>query len=456
MNIKFCGAAQDVTGSCHFLTLKNGHKILLDCGLYQGNEAEMHSFNDTWEHFDPKEIDFLILSHAHIDHIGRVPKLVKDGFKGQILCTHATRSLASIMLMDAGKIQENDADENNPPLFTCEDAKMALYFFTGLSYERWHFVETGLDVFFRDAGHILGSASITLKIEEEGEEPILFGFTGDIGRNERPILKDPIPMPEVDYLICESTYGGKIHKNLTADLNDLLYVVRETCVLNEGKLLIPAFSVGRTQSLIYMLDQLETAGKLPEIPVYIDSPLAINAVDIFRTHPECYDEQLHDYLMEDPNPFGFSGLNYVKRGGLANRLAKSEEPCIIISSSGMMTSGRVRRHLFHLVEDAKNTVLMVGYCAPNTLGGKLLRGDSTVYLNGQRKKVNIKVKRLVSFSAHADQIELFDFLKNQTRLKKMFLVHGEYRVQSKFKEYLEERGFENVEIPNLGDSYDLS
>jgi metallo-beta-lactamase family protein len=204
-----------------------------------------------------------------------------------------------------------------------------------------------------------------------------------------------------------------------------------------------------------MLDQLETAGKLPKIPVYIDSPLAINAVDIFRTHPECYDEQLHDYLMEDPNPFGFSGLNYVKRGGLANRLANSEEPCIIISSSGMMTSGRVRRHLFHLVEDAKNTVLMVGYCARNTLGGKLLKGDKTVDLYGERKKVNIQVKRLVSFSAHADQIEMFDFLKNQTKLKKLFLVHGEYRVQSKFKDYLEERGFKNVEIPNLGDNYDL-
>lgn len=455
MNIKFCGAARDVTGSSHLLTLKNGHKILLDCGLYQGNEADMRNYNEQWIYFNPKEIDFLILSHAHIDHIGRVPKLVRDGFKGQILCTHATRSLASIMLMDAGKIQENETDENNPPLFTCEDAKHALYFFTGLSYERWHFVEVGLEVFFRDSGHILGSASVTLKIEEEGEAPVLFGFTGDIGRNERPILRDPIPMPEVDYLICESTYGGKVHKNYTADLNDLLYVVRETCVLNEGKLLIPAFSVGRTQSLIYMLDQLETLGKLPKIPVYIDSPLAVNAVDIFRTHPECYDKQLHDYLMVDPNPFGFSGLNYVKRPGLANRLAGSKEPCIVISASGMMTSGRVRRHLFHMAENPNNTILMVGYCAPRTLGGQLLSGKKEVYLYGQRKKVRANVKRLVSFSAHADRIELFNFLQNQTRLKQLFLVHGEYEVQVAFREYLADRGFVNVEIPDLGDSYDL-
>lgn len=204
-----------------------------------------------------------------------------------------------------------------------------------------------------------------------------------------------------------------------------------------------------------MLDQLETAGKLPKIPVYIDSPLAINAVDIFRTHPECYDEQLHDYLMVDPNPFGFSGLNYVKRGGLANRLAKSKEPCIVISSSGMMTSGRVRRHLFHMVEDPNNTILVVGYCSPKTLGGKLLRGEKEVYLYGKTKKVKASVKRLVSFSAHADQIELFNFLQNQQQLKKMFLVHGEYRVQAEFKDYLQERGFGNIEIPDLGDHYDL-
>lgn len=456
MKLKFCGAAQDVTGSSHLLTLKNGHKVLLDCGLYQGNEADMYNYNAQWQHFDPKEIDFLILSHAHIDHIGRVPKLVKDGFRGDILCTHATRSLASIMLMDAAKIQENESDDENPPLYTCEDVRFALRLFVGLSYERWHFVEVGLDVFFRDAGHILGSASITLKIEEEGKDkPVLFGFTGDIGRPERPILKNPIPMPEVDYLISESTYGGKEHKNYTADLNDLLYVVRETCVLHEGKLLIPAFSVGRTQELIYMLDQLETAGKLPHIPVYVDSPLAINAVDIFKTHPECYDEQLHEYLLEDPNPFGFSGLNYVKRGGLANRLAKSKEPCIVISSSGMLTSGRVRRHVYHMVEDPKNTILIVGYCSRRTLGGRLLAGDDSVYLFGERRHVRARVQRLVSFSAHADRLEMFDFLKNQVNTKKLFLVHGEYKIQQRFRDFLQDRGFGDVEIPDLGDEYEL-
>lgn len=455
MNVKFCGAARDVTGSSHLITLKNGHKILLDCGLYQGRDADMNDYNSNWQFFNPKEIDFLILSHAHIDHIGRVPMFVRDGFKGEILCTHATRSLAAIMLMDSAKIQENDSDEGHVALYTIEDAKYALNFFVGLSYEHWHFVENGLEVLFRDAGHILGSASVTLKIEEEGKEPVLFGFTGDIGRPERPILKDPIPMPEVDYLICESTYGGKEHKNYAADLNDLLYIVRETCVLNDGKLLIPAFSVGRTQELIYMLDQLETAGKLPKIPVYIDSPLAINAVEIFRTHPECYDAQLHDYLMIDPNPFGFAGLIYTKQPGLADKLEKSKEPCIIISASGMMTSGRVRRHLYNMLDRKENTILIIGYCAPNTLGAELMDGAHSVFLFGERIKVKANVKYLDSFSAHADRVEMFNFLQNQRKLKKLFLVHGEYNGQVQFRDFLNERGFENVEIPDLGEVFEL-
>jgi metallo-beta-lactamase family protein len=454
MKVTFCGAAQSVTGSSHLLELKNGHKVLLDCGLYQGNATEMENYNTSWDYFDPKDIDFLILSHAHIDHIGRVPRLVRDGFRGEILCTHATRSLASIMLMDAAKIYEED--DNKEPLFTKKDVSAMLRMVTGLSYERWHFVEVGLDVLFRDAGHILGSSSVTLKIEEEGkEEPILFGFTGDIGRPERPILKDPIPMPEVDYLICESTYGGKVHKNYTADIKDLLYIVRETCLLNEGKLLIPAFSLGRTQELIYMLDQLETNGDLPHLPVYIDSPLAINAVDIFRTHPECYDEQLQEYLTIDPNPFGFNGLKYQRRGGLSNQLAKSDEPCIIIAASGMMNSGRVVRHLYHLLGDAKNTILSVGYCSPNTLGGALMRGEKYVNLYGKEIKVNARIERLVSFSAHADQQEMWDFIQNQTAVKKLFLVHGEYRTQNNFRDYLQSRGFGEVEVPALGESYEL-
>ena len=454
MQLTFCGAARAVTGSNYLIQLKNGQSILLDCGLYQGNDADMQTFNNNFPYYDPSKIEFLIISHAHIDHIGRIPKLVKEGFNGQIFCTHATRSLAALLLMDAAKIQEKEASDAFPPLYTAKDVRAALALFTGLSYERWHFVDTEIELFFRDTGHILGSASVTLEIKEN-EQSILLGFSGDIGRPERPILKDPIPMPAVDYLICESTYGHKEHQNYTADINDLLYIVKETCLLNEGKLLIPAFSVGRTQELIYMLDQLETAGKLPKIPVYVDSPLAINAVDVFKMHPECYDEQLHDYLLVDPNPFGFSDLNYVKRGGLANRLAQSKEPCIIISSSGMMTSGRVKRHLFHLLGDSNNTVLAVGYCAPNTLGGQLLSGQKKVHLYGQNITVRARIQRLVSFSAHADRREMLQFLSLQQELKKIFLVHGEYYAQHLFQQFLEQNDFRDVEIPTLGSSYTL-
>ena len=454
MKLTFCGAARAVTGSNHLIQLKNGLSILLDCGLYQGNSSDMQSFNSQFDYYQASEIDFLILSHAHIDHIGRVPKLVKEGFNGQILCTHATRSLAILMLMDAAKIQEQDSSSDYPPLYTSKDVRNALRLFTGLSYERWHFVDSDIEVFFRDTGHILGSASITLQVLEEGQT-IYLGFSGDIGRPERPILHDPKPMPPVDYLICESTYGHKEHQNYTADINDLLYIVKETCLLNEGKLLIPAFSVGRTQELIYMLDQLETEGKLPKIPVYVDSPLAINAVEVFRMHPECYDDQLHDYMLIDPNPFGFSDLNYVKRGGLANRLAVSKEPCIIISSSGMMTSGRVRRHLYHLLGQAQNTILSVGYCAPNTLGGRLLGGVKSVNLYGKKISVRARIQRLVSFSAHADRREMLQFLSLQHQVKNLFLVHGEYRSQRKFRTFLQQNGFDDVQIPSLGESYTL-
>ncbi len=455
MKIQFCGAAQEVTGSSHFLTLKNGHTILIDCGLYQGNSADMYNYNSQWNFFDPRDIDFLILTHAHIDHIGRVPRLVRDGFRGEILCTHATRSLASIMLLDAAKINREEAEDGGIMLFDEEDVRDTMRLFTGLSYDRWHFVEVGLDCMFKDAGHILGSASVTLKVEEEGEEPVLVGFTGDIGRPDRPILRDPQPMPKVDYLVCESTYGDKEHKNYIADIRDLLLVVRKTCVLNEGKLLIPAFSMGRTQELIYMLDPVESKGDLPHIDVYVDSPLAVNAMDIYKTHPECYDEQLQEYMLEDSNPFGFNGLKYVRRGGLADRLAQNDDPCIIISASGMLNSGRVVRHLYHLVENWRNTILMVGYCSPRTLGGKLLRGAKEVFLYGEEKKVNANVERLVSFSAHADRSEIYNVIQHQKDAKKLFLVHGERDTQEKFRDYLHERGFGDIEIPDLGEEFKL-
>jgi len=468
MQVKFCGAAQFVTGSSHLITLDNGYKILLDCGLFQGKGRHIWDLNNTW-HFDPAEIDTLILSHAHIDHTGRVPQLVKDGFSGDIHCTHATRSLCSIMLLDSAKIQERDVEWYNKkltkrkikkgkrprtPLYISEDVQPAMDLYIGYNYNRWHKITEQVSVMFRDAGHILGSASVTLKIEENGEEKLI-GFTGDIGRPNRPILRNPRQMPEVDYLICESTYGDKDHELPPEQAEEFLKVIKDTCLEKKGKLIVPAFSVGRTQEIVYMLDKMETAGLLPKIPVYVDSPLAVNATMIFGSHPECFDNELNEYLLIDDNPFGFNDLNYIREVAASKALNDSQEPCIIISSSGMMNAGRVKHHLYNYIDHPKNTFLIVGYCSPDTPGGMLRNGVESIKLFGDWKMVNAEVKVMDSFSAHGDRNEMWDFISNQQNLKKLFLVHGDYDTQLAFKQFLHGKGIENIEIPEEGDEFEI-
>lgn len=459
MQIKFCGAAGTVTGSSHLLTLDSGQKILLDCGLYQGNEEAYEDFNNKWV-FDPKSIDVLILSHAHIDHIGRVPKLVKDGYAAPIYCTPATRSLAQIMLMDSALIQEVETEKINrrkalheaqlKPLYTTKDVEFAMQQFVTINYEKWFSLLNGVDLYFADAGHILGSASITLKINQNGNETI-FGFSGDIGRPNRPIIKDPVPIQAVDFLIMESTYGDKLHHDLAIDRDHFLDIIIETCIKNKGKLMIPAFSVGRTQEIAYLLNELYNSGKLPKIPVYIDSPLAINATDIFMLHSECFDESTNKILLYDEDPFGFYGLQYTKSVEASKAITRSNEPCIIISSSGMMTAGRIRHHIANEIENPKNTLLIIGFCAPGTLGRRLIDGAKTIRIKGEERQVKAKVKIMNSFSAHADQQEMVDFLANQDteRLKKIYLVHGEPDRQLPFVEKLESLGFQEVMMPRL-------
>lgn len=470
MTIKFCGAAQEVTGSAHLITLDSGYRILLDCGLYQGRNKDMVTFNETW-HFKPTTVDCMILSHAHIDHSGRIPKLVKDGFSGKIHATHATRSLCAIMLLDSAKIQERDAEYYNKklkkkknskkkpkkPLYTSANVKDAMDLFVGYGYEHWFRISEEVEVFFRDAGHILGSASVTLRITDKDSGKVkTIGFTGDIGRPDRPILRDPLPMPEVDYLICESTYGDKDHGAKPGEEEKFLRIIKETCVEKRGKLIIPAFSIGRTQEIVYMLDQLESAGALPKIPVYVDSPLAVNATTVFGAHPECYDNDLHEYMLLDDNPFGFNDLTYVKDVALSKQLNYSHEPCIIISSSGMMNAGRVRHHLANNVENKKNTFLIVGYCSPNTPGGMLKNGIQSLKLYGEHKMVLADIETMDSFSAHADRQEILAFIENQKKgLKKLFLVHGEKPTQEKFRTFLQENGHKKVYIPKLGQVMEL-
>lgn len=465
MKIKFCGADREVTGSAHLITLKDGYKILLDCGLYQGNNKEMAEFNETWL-FNPAEINCLVLSHAHIDHCGRIPKLVKDGFTGTIYSTPATRSLCAVMLLDSAGIQERDAEYANKhhdkrdgdekePLYTTEDVAKAMGLFVNYNYEHWFKVHEGVDVMFRDAGHILGSASVTLHIKED-ERLIRLGFSGDIGRPNRPILRDPLQMPEVDYLLCESTYGDRDHPSAPEEMEKFLEVLHTTCIERRGKVIIPAFSVGRTQEIVYMMDKLFDAGRLPKVPVYVDSPLAVNATEVFIGHPECFDEELLKHMVKDPDPFGFNSLKYIRDVEESKSLNNSNEPCIIVSSSGMANAGRVKHHLANNIEDPRNTVLIVGYCSPETPGGQLRAGNPFIKLFGKFIQVNAHVEIMDSFSAHADRGEILAFIRNQQEsLKKLYLVHGTIERQEPFRTLLFDNGFKKVEIPELGDEIEL-
>ncbi len=469
MQIKFCGAAREVTGSAHLITLDSGYKILLDCGLYQGYAKEMENFNNQWL-FDPAEIDTLILSHAHIDHAGRIPKLVSDGFKGPIRSTHATRSLCTIMLMDSAKIQESDAayfnrryerairheeKEAQEPLYTMEDASKTMQLFVSYGYNQWFKLHDQVEVCFTDMGHILGSAGVTLKITENGKTTFL-GFTGDIGRPNRPILRDPQPMPPCDYLICESTYGDRDHENPPAETEHFCKIIKNTCVEKRGKVLVPAFSVGRTQELVYMLDQLISAKELPPIQVYVDSPLAVNATTVYGSHPECFDTQISEYMLTDDNPFGFNSLTYIQDVEDSKALNTSDEPCIIISSSGMANAGRIKHHLNNNIENERNTVLIVGYASPDTPAGKLRDGATEIKLFGEMKQVNAQVEVMDSFSAHADRWEMMRFLENQKEsVQQIFLVHGLLEVQEAFRGLLLQQGFKGVMIPRLGETVEI-
>ncbi len=466
MKIKFCGAARQVTGSSHLITLDSGFRILLDCGLFQGNGKDSWDENRKW-FFDPAEIDCLVLSHAHIDHSGRIPKLVRDGFKGDIHSTHATRSLCAIMLLDSAYIQERDAEwynrkllkkkhpkgELREPLYVAEHVAEAMTMFTTYGYNRWTEIHPGVRLMFRDAGHILGSASVQLEITENGRTTRI-GFTGDVGRPSRPILRDPQPMEPVDILICESTYGDKEHSSAPKEIEKFLEVIRHTCVDKRGKLIIPAFSVGRTQEIVYMLDQLATANRLPHIPVYVDSPLAVNATQVFGAHPECFDNELNKYLLIDDNPFGFNNLHYIRAVEKSKALNTSTEPCIIISASGMMNAGRVKHHLYNNIEQGENTFLIVGYCTPETPGGQLRDGATAIRVFGDYKMVKADVVVMDSFSAHGDRKELKAFIQNQKKsLNRLFLVHGELDTQQAFKDYLEEDGFNHIGIPSPGQEF---
>lgn len=464
MKLQFFGAAQRVTGSKHMVTTIKGTNILLDCGMFQGiNTSDL---NLTFG-FDPSTIDYLLLSHAHIDHSGLIPRLVKFGFKGQIFCTAATKSLCDVMLSDSAGIQVRDLKRINrrrrkrnqeeiEALYDEQDVEEALSLFHAIKLNEPFYLEEGVRIEYFNAGHILGSAGILMHFTE-GEEIKKLYFTGDIGRPNDKILASPSPFPQIDYLICESTYGNRLHETEPDMKAHLLKIVKETCVQKGGKLIIPAFSVDRTQELIYALDQLESEGKLPKIDVYVDSPLSVKATFIMKKHREDFNPEILEYIEKDGDAFGFKNLHYITDVEDSKALNFSSKPCIIISSSGMAEAGRVKHHIANNVENAHNTILMVGYCSPNSLGYALKSGRKTVNIFYEEKAVNAKIEVMDSFSAHADYNEIIELLKcqNPELVKSMFLVHGEIETQTAFKEKLNNEGFKNVLIPAQGESFEL-
>ena len=434
MKLTSYGAALEVTGSQHVLEV-NGKKILLDCGLFQGHRKEAFEKNQEFK-FEPSEIDAMLLSHAHIDHSGNIPRLVKEGFQGVVYCTEATKHLCEIMLMDSAYIQEMDAkyvakkiqDPLVPvePLYTAEDAEYSLKFFKDLPFDKKFKLYDGVDVTFQEAGHVLGSSMIILDIkdDEDGKQKRLV-FTGDMGRCKLPIINDPYQVTEADTILTESTYGNRTHAPIEEGIPELARVINRTA-RRGGKVIIPSFAFERTQELIYGLHLLIDEKKIPaNLPIFIDSPLATHITDIFKQHIELYDEDVRSNFKLDKNPFNPKQIKFTQSVEESKNLNYFIGPCVIISASGMCEAGRIRHHLKNNIEDEKNTIAIVGYMAENTLGRKLVDNDPMVKIFDQIYKVNAEVVVLESFSAHADMNDLDDYIGKIKGLKKILLVHGE-------------------------------
>jgi metallo-beta-lactamase family protein len=463
MKIQFFGAARRVTGSKHLITTEKGTKILLDCGMFQGINTQ--DLNQNFG-FDPKEVDFLVLSHAHIDHSGLLPRLVRKGFKGPIYCTPPTADLCNIMLLDSAFIQQKDlerinerrkrrGDEEIELLYDENDVRKTLELLVPVEYHQDFWLnQEEVKVRFTDTGHILGSAAVHLTIKDQGIEKQVT-FSGDVGRPNDKILRSPEVFPQADVIICESTYGNRLHEPEPDMKAHLLRVVRDTCVTRGGKLIIPAFAIDRTQELIYALDQLANEGLLPRLKVFIDSPLAVKATAIMRKNDEYFNPDILEYIEKDGDAFDFPNLFYVSDVEQSKAINNLKEPCVIISASGMAEAGRIKHHIKNNILDPDNTIMLVGYCSPDSLGGALKRGDAEVKIFGETFSVRARVEVMDSFSAHADYTELIQFLKCQDplKVKTLFLVHGEYENQVVFKQRLEAEGFRHIEIPEQGQGF---
>src|SRR6266542_3366681 len=444
MLIHFFGATRTTTGSM-FLLEVNQQRLLFECGLFQGKRAESIERNRNFP-FDPKSLDAVVLSHAHIDHCGNLPNLCRQGYSGNIYCTFATRDLAAIMLEDSAEIQRADAEylsqkrgkRGQPPvepLYSAGDAEKAVRQFVSLNYDRVFPVIDGVTVTFRDAGHILGSAQVILDIRESGRD-YRFLFSGDIGRGQDDILRDPQPVEDVDYLQIESTYGDREHSARQGARDEVGRLVRDT-IDKMGQVIIPAFSVGRTQQIVYTLHQLACEGKLPKVPIFVDSPLSVNATEVYRLHPECFTNSIYRFLREKEHPLGMANLTYIRELAHSMRLNDLKEPAIIISASGMCEACRIRHHLKNHISHVENLVLFIGYCAEHTLGAQIVSGQNPVNIFGEPHPVRARVASLDAFSGHADKHELRRYVEALTGdIKKVFVVHGEETQAMAFAETL--------------------
>ncbi len=466
MKISFHGAARTVTGSKHLITLDNGKKILLDCGMFQGMGQATLQLNTNFG-FKPKDIDYVVLSHAHIDHVGLLPKLVMEGFRGTVFCTSASKALAELLLADSGRIQESEANFINKrrrkqkrelvePLYTEDDVKPAIERMKVVPLNKWYSIDKHIKLMHTEAGHIIGSTCVHLELTE-GDKVTRLSFSGDVGRYDDAILQPPAAFPQADIILMESTYGNREHNKVEPYIDRFLRTIVETCLIKKGKLIIPSFSVGRTQELLYTLNTLHLQKRLPPIPYYVDSPLSVEATEMIKQFPGLFNQTVQEVLEHDDDPFDFPGLTMIKDVDASKLLNFRNEPMVIISSSGMAEAGRIKHHISNNIENSKNTILIVGYCEPNSLGGKLKAGHKEVKIFGVEHQVNADVQIIESMSAHGDYHDLLRWISCQDpqQVKQVFLVHGDYEAQNAFREKLMAKGFEHVQIPDLHSEYEV-
>ncbi len=481
MQLTFWGAARQVTGSMYLLELEDGYKVLIDCGLDMEKERRETpvAYPDRPSYsvfpFEPSEVNLVLLTHAHIDHSGNIPNLFREGFEGQVLCTAPTLELTKLLLQDSamihqkrlnnynkhkGKTRKNKAPQQ-PPVqlnewYVERHVKEAVEQFVPISFNNKFRVKKGVEITFMPAGHLLGAAHIVIEVNENGQKKSI-GFSGDIGRYNYPLLLNPQPLPQVDYLLCETTYGNRKHQSVKQAEETLAEVIAKTCVDIPGRLIIPAFSVGRTQALLYTLHKLATAQQLPPIKVFSDSPLAFHSTKVFEKYSKQLNKEAQDFKEDNEVLFDFDNLVYVEDLKTSKAISNYQQPCVIISASGMMEGGRVQHHIAANLQNPYCTILMVGYSSEGTIGHDLLTGKKEIRIGDQLIPVLATVLNTDVFSGHGDQDDLLVFVKNQQKdnLKKLFLVHGEYQSMQDFQALLAEYGYQNVELPQKGQKYEL-